>query len=155
MNNSEILAQPANNTVAKLPLLAAVVALIGLIDSIYLTIHHYTGEKVPCSIVEGCEQVLTSSYAEVGGFPLAAFGAIAYFAAFSLAILAAFGNRLMWTLFTAQVVLMTIFTAWLVYLQASVIGAFCQFCLLSAATTLTLFIIALVSKIQRSNNNLH
>ena len=155
MNNSQILAQPANNAVAKLPLLAAVVALIGLADSIYLTIHHYTGEKVPCSVVEGCEQVLTSSYAEVAGFPLAAFGAIAYFVAFSLAVLAAFGNRLMWTLFTAQVVLMTVFTAWLVYLQAAVIGAFCQFCLLSAATTFTLFIIALVSKIQRSNNTLN
>jgi uncharacterized membrane protein len=149
MNNSEILAQPTNNAVAKLPLLAAVVALIGLIDSIYLTIHHYTGEKVPCSIVEGCEQVLTSSYAEVAGYPLAAFGAAAYFAAFSLAILAAFGNRLMWTLFTVQVVLMTIFTAWLVYLQASVIGAFCQFCLLSAATTFTLFLIAIISKNKR------
>ncbi len=155
MNNSEIIARPANNSVAKLPLLAAAVALIGLADSIYLTIHHYTGEKVPCSIVEGCEQVLTSSYAEVAGFPLAAFGAMSYFVAFSLAILAAFGNRLMWTFFTAQAVLMMIFTAWLFYLQASVIGAFCQFCLLSAATTLTLFIIALVSKFQRSNNILH
>lgn len=153
-NDSEIIGQ-TKTAVAKLPLLAAVVALIGLTDSIYLTIHHYTGEKVPCSIVEGCEQVLTSSYAEVAGFPLAAFGAFAYFVAFSLAILAAFGNRLMWTLFTVQVVLMTIFTAWLFYLQASVIGAFCQFCLLSAATTLTLFFIALGSKFQRSNNTLH
>ncbi len=155
MDNSEIIARPSNNSVARLPLLAAVVALIGLADSIYLTIHHYTGEKVPCSIVEGCEQVLTSSYAEVAGFPLAAFGAMAYFVAFSLAILAAFGNRLMWTFFTVQAVLMMIFTAWLFYLQASVIGAFCQFCLLSAATTLTLFIIALVSKFQHSNNTLH
>lgn len=155
MNDSEILARPTNNTVAKLPLLAAVVALIGVADSIYLTIHHYTGEKVPCSIVEGCEQVLTSSYAEVAGYPLAAFGAMAYFVAFSLGILAAFGNRLMWTLFTIQTVLMMIFTVWLVYLQASVIGAFCQFCLLSAATTLTLFIIALVSKFLRSNNSLN
>jgi uncharacterized membrane protein len=146
----EIAASQTNNAVAKLPLLAAAVALIGLGDSIYLTIHHYTGEKVPCSIVEGCEQVLTSSYAEVGGFPLAAFGAIAYFIAFSLAILAAFGNRLMWTFFTVQIVLMTVFTVWLFYLQASVIGAFCQFCLLSAATTLTLFIIVLVSKFRRS-----
>ncbi len=146
MNNSEILALETNNAVAKLPLLAAAVALIGLADSIYLTIHHYTGEKVPCSVVEGCEQVLTSSYAEVAGYPLAAFGAIAYFVAFSLAILAAFGNRLMWTVFTVQVFLMTIFTIWLFYLQASVIGAFCQFCLLSAATTLSLFFIALISK---------
>ncbi len=146
MNNSEIVESETNNAVAKLPLLAAAVALIGLIDSIYLTIKHYTGEAVPCSIVEGCEQVLTSSYAEVAGFPLAALGAIAYFIAFSLAILAAFGNRLMWTLFTAQIFLMTIFTLWLFYLQASVIGAFCQFCLLSAATTISLFLITLISK---------
>ncbi len=135
--------------VAKLPLLAAVVALIGLADAVYLTIHHYTGEKVPCSIVEGCEQVLTSSYAEIGGVPLAIFGAAAYFAAFSLAILAAYGNRLMWSLFGGQVVLMAIFTAWLVYLQAFVIEAFCQFCLISAATTFTLFVIFLVSKFRR------
>ena len=146
MNESHIAESRSNNAVGKLPLLAAAVALIGLADSIYLTIHHYTGEKVPCSIVAGCEQVLTSSYAEIAGFPLAAFGALAYFVAFALAILTAFGNRLTWTLFSVQVVLMTVFTAWLFYLQASVIGAFCQFCLLSAATTLTLFFIVLISK---------
>lgn len=149
INHDEIARAETNNSIAKLPLLAAVVALIGLADSIYLTIHHYTGEKVPCSIVEGCEQVLTSSYAEVAGYPLAAFGAAAYFIAFALAILAAFGNRLAWTLFSVQVVLMTIFTTWLFYLQASVIGAFCQFCLLSAATTLTLFINTLISHFRR------
>ena len=149
-DNSEIVArETSNSTVAKLPLLAAVVALIGLADAIYLTIHHYTGEKVPCSVVEGCEQVLTSSYAEIAGIPLAIFGAAANFAAFSLAILAAFGNRSMWTLFGVQVSLMLIFTAWLVYLQAFVIEAYCQFCLLSAAITLTLVIIYLISKFTR------
>jgi len=146
MNNSENFVGQNGNSVAKFPLLAAVIALIGLADSIYLTIKHYTGEAVPCSVVEGCEQVLTSSYAEVAGFPLAAFGAIAYFIAFALAILAAFGNRLMWRLFGIQVVFMIVFTIWLFYLQAFVIGAFCQFCLLSAATTLVLFLIALISK---------
>jgi len=146
MNDSENFVGQNGNSVAKFPLLAAVIALIGLADSIYLTIKHYTGEAVPCSVVEGCEQVLTSSYAEVAGFPLAAFGAIAYFIAFALAILAAFGNRLMWRLFGIQVVFMIVFTIWLFYLQAFVIGAFCQFCLLSAATTLVLFLIALISK---------
>jgi len=150
INDSEAVINQTNNTVAKLPLLAAVVALIGLADAIYLTNKHYTGEAVPCSIVEGCEQVLTSSYAEIAGIPLAVFGAAAYFVVFALAILAAFGNRRMWTLFGVQIVLMTIFTAWLVYLQAFVIEAFCQFCLLSAATTLTLLIIYLVSKFSRS-----
>ncbi len=138
-----------SNTVAKLPLLAAVVALIGLADAIYLTAKHYSGEAVPCSIVEGCEQVLTSSYAEIAGIPLAIFGAAAYFVAFALAILAAFGNGRAWRLFGVQAVLMTIFTAWLIYLQAFVIEAFCQFCLLSAGTTLTLFIIYLISKFSR------
>jgi len=148
-SNSEVIVRQSANAVAKLPLLAAGVTLVGLIDAIYLTIHHYTGEKVPCSIVEGCEQVLTSAYAEVGGVPLAAFGAAAYFAVFSLAILAAFGNRSMWMLFGVQVSLMLIFTAWLVYLQAFVIEAFCQFCLLSAGTTLVLFTIFLISKFPR------
>jgi uncharacterized membrane protein len=163
MDDSVNSIEQTGGKIAKLPLLAAVVALIGLGDAIYLTIHHYTGEKVPCSIVEGCEQVLTSKYATIGGIlpiiqsipsiaeiPLAAFGAAAYFIAFSLAILAAFGNRLMWKIFGIQVVLMAIFTAWLTYLQAYEIEAFCQFCLLSAATTLTLLIIALVSRFWRS-----
>jgi uncharacterized membrane protein len=149
MSSSEVSISQTSSSVAKLPLLAAVFALIGLTDAIYLTIKHYTGEQVPCSVIEGCEQVLTSQYAEMFGVPLAVFGAIAYFAAFSLALLAAFGNRLMWTLFGVQVILMTIFTAWLIYLQGFVIGAFCQFCLLSAATTLALFIIYLFSRFSR------
>ena len=147
-SESEIL-DDRSGAIAKLPILAAIVALVGLADAIYLTIHHYTGEKVPCSIVEGCEQVLTSSYAEIAGVPLAIFGAAAYFIAFSLTILAAFGNRQTWTLFGIQVTLMAIFTAWLIYLQGFVIEAFCQFCLLSAATTFTLFIIFLISKFSR------
>ena len=150
MNEIENVIKKNDSAVAKLPVLAAVVALIGIADAVYLTIKHYTGEKVPCSIVEGCEQVLTSSYAEIAGIPLAAFGALAYFTAFSLAILAAFGNRLMWQIFGVQVALMAIFTIWLVYLQAFVIEAFCQFCLVSAAVTLALLAIFLVSKFVRS-----
>ena len=56
----------------KLPIAAAIVALAGLVDSIYLTVHHLTAEPVPCSIISGCETVLTSSYAEMAGVPLAA-----------------------------------------------------------------------------------
>lgn len=124
----------------------ALTALVGLGDSIYLTIHHLTSEPVPCSVISGCETVLTSAYAEIAGIPLAAFGAAAYFAAFSLAILAYFGNRTMWLLFGLLACGMMAFTGWLLYLQAFVIGAFCQFCLLSAATSLILFITALAGR---------
>jgi len=124
---------------------ASVVALIGLCDSIYLTIHHYTAEPVPCSLIAGCEQVLTSSYAQVAGLPLAAFGAAAYMLAFSLALLTAFGTRSMWKLFGVQVTLMAVFSVWLIYVQAMLIGAFCQFCLISAISTFTLFILFVLS----------
>lgn len=144
------IAQTETNKIAKLPLLASLIALGGLADAVYLTIYHYTKEEVPCGEGFDCGAVLSSAYAEVGGIPIAAFGAIAYFAAFSLAILAAFGNRSAWRLFGVQVILMAGFTTWLVYLQAFVIKAFCQFCLISAGITFTLLIIALISKFWHS-----
>lgn len=129
-----------------LPLIAAVVALIGMIDAIYLTVHHYTGEKVPCSVTGGCETVLSSQYAEIAGIPLALFGALAYFTVFSLATLAVFGDNRMWKILSVAVALMAVFSLWLVYLQAFVIGAFCQFCLLSAGTTFTLFLLVIIKQ---------
>lgn len=136
--------------IAVLPLLAALVALIGLGDSIYLTVDHYQGVLPPCTIVSGCELVLTSAWSEIAGVPLSLFGAVAYFAAFALALLTAFGNRKLWPLFGVQTVLMTGFTIFLLYLQGYVIGAFCQFCLLSAATTFALLILFVCSKLFRA-----
>jgi uncharacterized membrane protein len=128
-----------------LKLIAVVLSLIGVADSVYLTVHHYTAEPVPCSLTSGCEQVLTSQYAEIGGIPLAAFGAAAYFLAFSFALLSLYGNRITWKLFGIQVILMAVFSGWLLYVQAYLIGAFCQFCLLSALTTFSLLIVYAVS----------
>ena len=130
---------------AKLPLAASLVALVGLVDAIYLTIHHYNAEPVPCGAAFDCEMVLTSAYAEIGGIPLAAFGAAAYFAAFSLALLAAFGDGRMWKLFGVLATVMAVFSGWLIFLQAVRIGAFCQYCLVSACTSITLCVLFLVS----------
>ncbi len=139
MNDEETLNDSLRPRASKLAIAASIVAVLGLVDSIYLTVHHFTAEPVPCSLIEGCEQVLNSSYAEIGGIPLAGFGAAAYFVAFSLAVLTAFGDERMWRIFGVQVTLMALFSAWLVYLQAAIIGAFCQFCLISAVTTFILF----------------
>ena len=132
-------------TIAKLPVAAAVVAIIGIADAVYLTVHHYAAAPVPCGAGFDCEMVLTSPYAEIAGIPLAAFGAVAYFVAFSLALLTAFGDRRMWKLFGVQVLLMACFSGWLIYVQAALIHAFCQWCLISAATTATLLLIFLTS----------
>ena len=130
----------------KLYITAAIVSLIGLADAIYLTVEHVTGQSVRCTIVAGCSEVLSSQYAVVRGVPLAAIGAAAYFTVFSLATLAAFGYRIAGTLLTAVVLLMFLVSLWLIYLQAFVIHAFCQFCLLSAAVTTALTVIALLAR---------
>lgn len=131
----------------KLYVTAAFVSLIGLADAIYLTVEHVTGQSVRCTIVAGCSEVLSSSYAVVAGVPLAAIGAAAYFSVFSLATLTAFGYRIAGTLLTPLVLLMFLVSLWLIYLQAFVIHAFCQFCLLSAAVTTALTVIVLFAVI--------
>jgi uncharacterized membrane protein len=117
---------------------AALLSLIGLADAIYLTVEHLAGRAVQCTITRGCEEVLTSAYATVGPVPLAAVGALAYFIVFSLAILAIFGNRGAGYLLLYVVGLMLAVSIYLFVLQAFVLHAFCQFCLLSAAVTLLL-----------------
>ena len=114
-------------------ILIALFSLCGLADAIYLTIEHITGQSVRCTIIAGCSEVLSSPYAVVGGYPLASIGALAYFSVFSLAILALFGYRIMGQLLLPLVIAMCLVSLGLIYLQAFVIHAFCQFCLISAA----------------------
>jgi uncharacterized membrane protein len=123
---------------SKLFVVIACVALVGLADAIYLTVQHVTGQSVRCTIVSGCSEVLSSTYASFNGIPLALIGAVAYFTVFSLAILAAFGYPFVRRLLAVTVGLMFLTTLWLLYLQAFVIGHFCQFCLLSAVVTTVL-----------------
>jgi uncharacterized membrane protein len=125
--------------------LAAFVSLIGLADSIYLTVEHLSGRSVRCTIVAGCSEVLSSPYATIRGIPLAAIGALAYFTVFSFATLAAFGYRGVGKLLTFIVGAMFLTTLWLLYLQAFVIGHFCQFCLLSALVTTTLMVLVILA----------
>ena len=133
----------------KLYVTAAILSLAGLADALYLTVEHVTGQSVRCTIVAGCSEVLSSQYAVVAGVPLALIGAAAYFGVFSFATLTAFGYRFAATLLTPLVLLMFLVSLWLIYLQAFVIHAFCQFCLFSAAVTTALTVIVLIALLSR------
>jgi uncharacterized membrane protein len=124
---------------------AAIIALFGLADGIYLTIEHVTGRSAQCIASSGCQDVLSSKYAAMGPIPLAALGAVAYFTAFSLALLAAFGYAKCRTVFGLLVAIMFVTTLWLLYLQAFVLHAFCDYCLFSAGVTTVLVALAIVS----------
>ena len=127
---------------------AALLALVGLLDSVYLTVEHLSGRSVRCLVFTGCDEVLSSRYATLpGDVPLAALGALAYFTAFSLATLSAFGYTKARTPLVPLVALMFAATLWLFYLQAFVIRAFCTYCLVSAAVTTALALVVLGRKL--------
>src|SRR5256714_7576393 len=128
---------------------AAVVALFGLADGIYLTVEHVTGRTAQCIASSGCQEVLSSQYAAIGPIPLASLGALAYFTAFSTALLAAFGYAKCRALFALLVALMFAVTLWLFYLQAFVLRAFCDYCLFSAGVTTVLTLIAITNAVLR------
>jgi uncharacterized membrane protein len=115
--------------------LIAVLALLGLADSCYLTVMHLSGQDIACGPAGDCSTVLSSAYASVRGVPTAAFGAAAYFAAFSFALLVAFAYGWARILLVLLVAVMFIASLGLVCVQAFVLHAFCPFCLLSAAIT--------------------
>ena len=81
-----------------------------------------------------------------GDIPLAALGALAYFAAFSLATLAAFGYDSARKLLLSLVLTMFAASLWLLYVQAFALGAFCSYCLLSAAISTTMTALVLVRR---------
>ncbi|HET7511885.1 MAG TPA: vitamin K epoxide reductase family protein [Chthoniobacterales bacterium] len=113
----------------------AVIALVGLADATFLTVAHLTGDDAVCGTLAGCSKVLGSPYATTLGIPTATYGAVAYFAVFSLAILAAFGYMGVRKVLVFLICVMFLASLYFLYLQAFVLHAYCPFCLLSAALT--------------------
>ena len=142
-NLKNSLIKPLRPVHVSLTVIVLLVAVIGFADASYLAIEHYQGVVPPCSITGGCEKVLTSSYAEILGIPVSLPGALFYLlvAAGALAYLEGKHERLF-----RYSLLMTIFgllaSIWFVFLQVFVLHSYCAYCLGSAITSTTLFILA-------------
>lgn len=129
------------------------IALFGFADSVYLAIEHFRGVIPPCTIVSGCEEVLTSSYAVIAGIPVSLFGVIYYFAIVlgmfmyleskhSNALKTHHVAILKWTLLIT--IIGFVFSLWFVFIQIFIIGSYCLYCLVSALTSTILFVTAMV-----------
>jgi uncharacterized membrane protein len=107
-------------------------------------VSHYAGQSVVCGPTGGCDVVLASRYASLGGVPLAALGVAYYAVASALAWTppAAWGPRIA-GLLVALTGMGFAVSAFLFYLQAAVLDAWCRFCLASATITALLFACAL------------
>ena len=118
--------------------IAALFCLAGLADATYLSVIAFTGETAACSGQAGCFEVLGSKYARFVGVPVAAFGALGYFTAFTFAIFAAFSYKRAARFFALTVCLLFAATLWFLYVQAFLLHAYCRYCLFSAAITFLL-----------------
>ncbi|MEN6480774.1 MAG: vitamin K epoxide reductase family protein [Anaerolineaceae bacterium] len=132
----------------KLNVIALIISLIGMIDSAYLAVIKLTNNRNLCLPGLGdCWTVNNSQYSEIFGIPLSFFGFVAYLSIFLLLTL-----EIKSTFWLKYSVIFTfvfslsgvIISIYLTYLQFFVIKALCPFCLFSACTMTTLFVISLI-----------
>lgn len=132
--------KPLNLLNKILLILIAIFATIGMFDSLYLTVTHYTKANVPCSVTHGCETVLRSSYSEILGIPVAAFGVVFYVVMLFGVIYMLTNKTYHWWL-SAWGLVGVCSTLYLLYIQGVVLHAWCQYCLLSAFTSTLIFVL--------------
>ncbi len=128
-------------------MVVAVLALLGLLVSLYMLAHAMglTGEVI-CGLGD-CETVQNSRFAWVGPVPTAAVGTVGYLALMALAILglqpSIQGSRIVPLGLLLGGVIGVAFSAYLTYLEAFVIHAWCQWCVASALLILLAFLASL------------
>lgn len=126
------------------PFYLIALSLVGVADTLYLSYNEFLNTTPSC-LLEGCDVVLAHPLSEFLGIPLAYWGLVYYVYMLGLAILLAMDphskalKRGM-LLYTGVGLLSS---ASFIYIQAVIIGAFCQYCVLSAIVTVGLFSVAL------------
>ena len=122
-----------------LRLASAALAAAGAAITGYLLYVRQTGGVLVCS-TGGCETVQSSSYAEVLGMPVAGLGLLAF-----LGLLAAALARGEWARLAHATLALSafFFSAYLLYIQVSVLEAICQWCLATDLITTAIAALAL------------
>ncbi len=149
----------------KLSITTLILAFLGFLDATYLTIEHYKNAVPPCSLAHGCETVLTSQYATIFGIPIALIGVGFYLVIMVLtglmlqnptsviartettkqsqedrhASLTMTNKRTLSTLLLLLTGMGVVVALLLIFIQAFVLHAFCQYCLGSEIIDFLLF----------------
>jgi len=120
-----------------------ILSFLGVADALYLTVSYFTNTEVLCSLLEGCDVVLSGPYATFFGVPVSLIGVLYYIFLFfgGLFILSSLKTHL-----HKYILLVPLFgfvaTLYFVYLQLFVIGEICLYCMISAFITTVFSFIA-------------
>ena len=122
-----------------------VLALLGIIDSSYLTWTHFRKKPLVCPIA-GCEAVVESKWSRIFFVRNEILGLMYYAAVLVASILLFQGLNTIGTALNIKTILITmssislLFSAFLVYVQARIIRSYCFYCLISAFINLLIFL---------------
>jgi len=127
----------------------AVLALLGALDAAYLLLGKLgvIGD-LECSISRGCDMVNASSYSQFLGIPVAGIGLAGYLAIFAIALIGQqprwVGERWPDTLLTFLCGIAVAFTLYLTYAEIIILGAICQWCVVSQVIILAIFVLSVL-----------
>jgi uncharacterized membrane protein len=130
-----------------LRLVAIGLAVVGLIDAIYLSYVKIAHSEVFCGGSRACDTVNTSPYSEFGGIPIAYLGLAAYLAILLLLVMERYGG--FWKQYSPVIVFgMTLagslYSLYLTYIEIAVLRAICPYCVVNAIVMLSLFVTSLI-----------
>ena len=135
----------------RIRLISIVLAIVGLIDSIYLVWLKYTDQYALCGPIGNCESVNTSQYSEIGGIPIALLGAGAYLVIIILLLLEVrsdllreYSPLLVFGISLAG----TLYSIYLTYIEVAVLRAICPYCVVSAVVLVLLLFFSTIRLIQ-------
>jgi len=136
-----------NSLNESLRLVSIALAVIGVIDTIYLSYVKIAHQEVFCGRSRACDTVNTSQYSMIGGIPIAYLGLAANLLILVLLIMETRGS--IWKQFSPLFVFGmtlagTLYSFYLTYIEIAVLHAICPYCVVNAVVMLALCVISLI-----------
>lgn len=129
-------------------------AVFGLLDSLYLAISYFTDSPLSCETISGCNEVANSPYSKIAGVPISTMGVLYYALAVAGAFLYLVKRR---TVYATLLALLTMIgfaaSAYFVYMQIALIEAICIYCMVSAGIATGMLIVAAIVRGHDVNNH--
>ena len=130
---------------------AYIFAIIGILDSAYLSYTKLVHSEVFCGTSSQCSTVNNSSYAEIGGIPIALLGMGAFLGILALLVLE--GKYKFWKdnapmILFGITLIGVLYSAFLTYIEFAVLFAVCPYCIVSAICMTLLFLVSIIHLVQ-------
>lgn len=127
--------------------LLTILATVGLLDSWYIFYKKQKNEKLVCFVGQDCNEVVNSKYSHIYGVPNEVLGIIFYLSVLGLVGLVALGTAELHGISLIAVIHLTAFFAlllsiFLTAIQAFVLKAWCEYCLVATFANLGIFVLA-------------